>query len=165
VWIGGCERFGTEAEALHDGGAEVFDDDIRASDQLMCGRPVRGRGEVQLQAVLAALQHGIRGVLPARSARRIDVDDFRAMIGEHARHQWARHVLAEVHHAQAVQDSAHVAASPFGAPMPLTGARPQVLSTGRISLAYNSSEARETSVDMPAMRCSSPKCVTRLDLS
>ena len=45
---------------------------------------------------LAAVQDGVGGVVPVRTARRIDPDHFGTLVGQHHRHGRAGDVLPEV---------------------------------------------------------------------
>jgi hypothetical protein len=106
VLLGG--GFGTDAKAGHDAGAEVLEDDIGALDQALGNLEIAGRLEVEGDAALSPLIEGIGGVLPAGSARRVDVNDVGALVGEHDARERSGDVLAEVDDANTGEWACHV---------------------------------------------------------
>ena len=100
-------RLGADAEAVHDAGPEVLDHHVGAVDQALRDLEVAGRLEVEGDASLAALEEGVGRMLPARAARRVDVDDVGALVGEHDAGQRAGDVLAEIDNADTGEWTCH----------------------------------------------------------
>ena len=53
-----------------------FDEHVGVTREVESGLDPHSRLQIELDAALAALEHSVRGVVPPRSAGRIDVNDF-----------------------------------------------------------------------------------------
>jgi hypothetical protein len=68
-------------EPVHYTGPEVLDQYVGPLDQLRSSRTVGLRLEVKRDTSLAPIEERVGGVLPARAARRVDMNDVRALVG------------------------------------------------------------------------------------
>ena len=100
--------FPPEAEAHHDAGAELFDEDIGAFDQRPQPRRRAGSLEVDLDALLAAVEHGEQQAVIAGArasfahglaAGALDLDHLGARLGEDEGGERPRQEGGEIEHA------------------------------------------------------------------
>jgi hypothetical protein len=105
------ESFPAKAEARHHAGPEVLDEHVGARREAVGDVEVAGVGEVEGDAPLAPVEERVGGACRRLAARRVDVDDVGALVGEHDRHQRPRHVVPEVDDPDAFQRTGHGASS------------------------------------------------------
>ena len=86
---------------------ETLNEHIRPVDQAAGHGPVVGLAEIEDDALLPPLQQRVRGMRPARAARRVHPDDLRAQVAKHHRGKRAGDVVAEIHHKQPAKCSRH----------------------------------------------------------
>ncbi len=108
--VDGRDHFIVDAEALHDARPVIFDDDIGGLGELQKGRPAGRVFQVERDASLVAVQveetHAVgslhleahRAARLVAAARRLDLDDVGAKIGQQHGAERAGHHLRHVEH-------------------------------------------------------------------
>ena len=92
--VRGPRRVVAEPEAIHHAGPEVLDEHVGVTHEVESGLDPHSRLQIELDAALAPLlEHSVRGVVPPRSAGRIDVNDFSTCVSEQHREQRTRRCI------------------------------------------------------------------------